>query len=282
MDHSFRVCVALTTELVKDISHRQQALPLAQVALARLVTGAVLLAGRLKECQGLGVLVEGDGVLGPMYAESFFDGAVRGYVSNPEAYLEEGVSVEKIGAAVGKGTLQVMHHLPHQKAPHRASVELATGEIGDDVAYFLQQSYQIPSVVALGCVMNENVELTKAGGFLVELMPEAPQEVIPKLESIAAALSMRALLEKAQQAEDLLEPLREQFSLIELPHDITYHHQCKCSQERVERSISLMSEKDIHELMAMNQELETTCEFCRTHYRVSQATLQKILSGKHS
>ena len=277
MDKSIRISAIIATEVVREICLRQEAMPLATIALGRLVTGTILLAGRTKLNQRIGVLFDGNGSLGPLYAEAFFGGAVRAYCSRPEALPVEGAPPDKIGSAMGQGTLQVTHVLPHQTTPHRAMVEIQTGEVGDDIAYYLHQSLQIPSVVALGVALSADGTVAHAGGLLVELLPDPAEDVIQRVEMAAARLtSVSETLSKGGAIPTLIKPFEDEFGLIEISTAEHFHHECRCSIERIERSITLLGLNEITNLIAGGSDIDITCEFCREKYKVTLARLQEM------
>ena len=182
-DLAVRASFAITTELCREVAHRQNTDPLATLAIGRLLTGTVLLASQLWENQSLSVRMEGNGPLGHLYSECSFEGNARGYISNPRldtnALPPDQINLK---SAIGEGILVVSRNLPFQKQPQTGIVPITSGEISQDLAFYLQQSHQIPSVVSLSVILNEKGEIKAAGGVLLELIPGAPESVINTLE----------------------------------------------------------------------------------------------------
>ena len=280
MNKSIRISALIATDVAREICQRQQAMPLATIALGRVVTGTILLASHLKSNQLIGVLFEANGPLGALYAEAFFGGAVRGYCSHPQALPTEGASIDRIGSAVGRGTLQVTHNLPHQKAPHRATVEIQTGEIGDDIAFYLHQSQQIPSVVSLGVALAPDGSLAHAGGLLVELLPDQDEEVVRRVEVAAAHMkSVGDTLAKGGSILDIVKPFQDEFGLIEIGEE-HFHHECRCSKERMERSIALLAQGELDKMIEGGSDIEITCELCMEKYSITLQRVQEISQEK--
>ncbi|MGE5086112.1 MAG: Hsp33 family molecular chaperone HslO, partial [Bacillota bacterium] len=180
-DLTVRIASVDATEVVRHMQNLQDTYPLATVAVGRSMVGSLLLAAHLKEGQQVGLLFRGNGPLSSVYAEASFGGHVRGYTPNPHyqpVNYENGLSLKE---AMGIGLLTVARHQPFQKQPFQGTVEMVSGEIGDDIAHYLHQSHQIRSMVSLGVYLDANGKVQVAGGVLIEVMPGVEDSTIEKI-----------------------------------------------------------------------------------------------------
>jgi molecular chaperone Hsp33 len=274
---TIRAAAVVATQVVEEMRSVQNTYPIATVALGRAMIGSLLMASHLKNSQEVSLYFRGNGPLGNIFAEANYEGQTRAYTSNPH-YMTPNIG-EKIlvGPAIGIGLLTVTHYLPNQREPHRGTVIIRTGEIGDDIAFYLQQSHQIPSVVALGIHVNSYGRVEAAGGVLIELMPGASDQTIALLEKRVAeapAISQRIL--EGATAEDLVKDYLSDFNLLPMDHDHPIAYHCRCNLERVKRSVTLLGLQDIDEILNEKKPLDVACEFCGRKYEVSEADLTKI------
>jgi molecular chaperone Hsp33 len=242
------------------------------------MVAAILMASHLKNGQELSLYFQGNGPLGRVFAEANFEGQVRGYCSNPTLQLpiEGGLN---IGAAIGIGLLTVTHHLPGQQEPHRGTVIIRTGEVGDDIAFYLHQSHQIPSVVSLGVQLNEYGLVQAAGGILIELMPGHSEEMIQLIEeNVKKAPSVSKRLLEGATVEEIVRDYMGATPLMELDHPYPIKYHCRCSMERVLRSVMLLGIEEIDRALADQKPLDVACEFCGRHYEVGAEELTKLRS----
>ena len=162
-DKTIRLAATVSTSLVQASIEHQQVSALSLVLMGRLVTGTALMASQLKEQQKIGVYMRGDGPVGTLFAEASYEGAVRTYCANRLAAMD---GLNSVGDGIGTGFLEVVRDLPFQKEPHRGTVNLKSGEVGEDLAYYLRQSQQIPAVVALSTTPQET-GCSSAGGYML-------------------------------------------------------------------------------------------------------------------
>ncbi|MES2855777.1 MAG: Hsp33 family molecular chaperone HslO [Bdellovibrionota bacterium] len=276
-DLTVRAAAVIATHAVDEMRSIQNSYPIPTVAVGRAMVGSLLMASHLKNGQELSLYFQGNGPLGRVFAEANFEGQVRGYCNNPQLKVPIEGEQLTIGAAVGIGLLTVTHHLPTGNTPHRGTVIIRTGEVGDDLAYYLHQSHQIPSVVALGVHVNPYGLVEAAGGILIELMPGHTEETVKAIEArVQAAPGISKRILEGASAEDLIKDYLGDFKLIELdhPHDVSYH--CRCSYERVLRSVALLGLEDVEAAIQDKKPLEVICEFCGRKYEVGEPDLQKI------
>ncbi|MCD8005338.1 MAG: Hsp33 family molecular chaperone HslO [Oscillospiraceae bacterium] len=254
-------------------------LPVAAAALGRALLAASMMGDAMKEEQAsLTLRIQGGGALGTVLAVSDSGGNVRGYVQNPHVPLmEKEPGKLDVRAAVGTdGTLTVIRDLG-LKEPYVGSIGLLSGEIADDVALYFAESEQIPTVCALGVLVGVDQSVTAAGGYLIQLLPGAGDEVIDKIEAGVSRVGpvSRALERGAGPEERLLEVLRD-FDMETLEtHPVEYR--CGCSRERVARALLSMGRRELEELIQEQKGAELTCQFCDAVYRFSQRELERLL-----
>lgn len=276
-DLTVRAAAVDATEVVEAMRAIQNSYPVPTVAVGRAMIASLLLASHLKSNQELSIYIQGSGPLTSVFAQASFEGKVRGVSSSPQ--LEVPITTGKIllAPAIGIGLMTVTHHLPGSNAPHRGTVELATSEIGDDVAYYLQQSHQIPSAVSLGVHVNTFGVVEAAGGVLVELMPGHEEETAIKIEKmVKASRPISESLLSGLAPEDVLRDYLKDFELIQLDHDYDVEYRCRCSKDRVKTSVALLGLTELDEMIAKNETTSVSCEFCGQQYDLSVSDLQDV------
>ena len=276
-DLGLRASAVIATDVVEEMRQVQQLYPIPAVAVGRATIGALLMASHLKDHQQLSLYFRGNGPLQSIFAEANFEGKTRAFTANP-SYAEP-ITGEKImiGHAIGIGLLTVTHHMPMQDQPHRGTVIIRSGEIGDDLAFYLDQSHQIPSVVALGVHIDTYGRITAAGGILIELMPGHTEQMIAKIEArVRQAPSISKRILEGATAVDLINDYLEDFKLLELEHNYAVEYQCRCNDDRMKRSLMLLGVVELDSMIAENKPLEVSCEFCGRKYQVSIEEQQKI------
>ena len=272
--------VAVTgRDLVERARTIHTLLPMATAALGRTLLGASMMGDMLKEQNGsLTLQIKGGGPLGTVLAVSDCEGNVRGYVQNPHVDLvEKEPGKLDVGTAVGMtGTLTVIKDIG-LKEPYVGSIGLFSGEIADDLAMYFVESEQIPTACALGVLVGTNQSVTSAGGYLIQLLPGAGEDIITKIEAgVRRVGSVSRVLENGTDAEGLLRAVLSDFDLEILEkHPIEYR--CYCSRERVTRALISMGREELADLIREQGEAELTCQFCDKIYRYSKPELEKLL-----
>lgn len=276
-DLKVRASVAVTTALVRDMKAIQDTYPLATTGLGRLMTGTLLMASQLSENQTLSVRMLGDGPLKELFAEASFEGKVRAYCPNRHVDLEHKNGHLDLPTAIGSGVVTVARILPFQKEPHIGIVPITAGEVSQDLAFYLHQSHQIPSVVSLSVSLDKNGEVTAAGGILVEVLPGASQALIRELEQNAkSAPSLSKQILEGKSAEQLLASYVNHSPLIVIEHTATLTYSCKCTMERVERTFSLLGRAALAEMALKGEPVDVHCEFCGKKYVVEPKRIREI------
>ena len=272
--------VAVTgRDLVERARTIHTLLPMATAALGRTLLGASMMGDMLKEQNGsLTLQIKGGGPLGTVLAVSDCQGNVRGYVQNPHVDLvEKEPGKLDVGAAVGvTGTLTVIKDIG-MKEPYVGSIGLFSGEIADDLAMYFVESEQIPTACALGVLVGTDQSVTSAGGYLIQLLPGAGEDIITKIEAgVRRVGSVSRVLETGTDAEGLLRAVLSDFDLEILEkHPVEYR--CYCSRERVTRALISMGREELADLIREQGEAELTCQFCDKIYRYSKPELEKLL-----
>ncbi len=267
-------------DLVERARQIHKTLPTATAALGRTLMGASLMGDMLKEEKGaLTLQIKGGGPLGTILAVSDHEGNVRGYVQNPQVELmEQRPGKLDVGGAVGTdGTLTVIKDIG-LKEPYVGSIGLFSGEIADDLAMYFVESEQIPTACALGVLVGLDQSVTAAGGYIIQLLPGAGEDMIEKIEAGVHAMgSVSSALAGGLDGEGLLRAVLKDFDLEILEkHPVEYR--CYCSRERVSRALISMGRKDLTELIAEQGQAELTCQFCDTVYQFSREELERLLA----
>lgn len=275
---TIRAASVIATHVVEEMRAVHDSFPIATIALGRTMIGSLLLASQLKEGQALSIYLQGDGPLGRVFAEATYEGKTRGYVSNPK-YMTLSENEFSVGIGVGRGLLTVTHHLPTGDIPHRGSVQLRTGEVGDDIAFYLHQSHQIPSIVSLGVLLDVDGKVTAAGGVLIELMPGVTEESIAKLEArMRSVPPLSKRIHDGATAEELVRDYLGDLGLMELEHDYPIKYECRCNIDRVKRSVALLGATELEEIIQEGKPLEVGCEFCGRKYSLTTADITDVRS----
>jgi len=271
---------ANTTQLVNEAVKRHDLGPTAAAALGRALTGAVLLAGLMKSEQSIQLVFEGSGPLGKVIAEAGNSGWARGYVSSPRAVvpLKDG-AVDVAGGLGAAGFLSVIKDIG-MKEKYTGFVQLYTSEIGDDIAYYLTESEQTPSTIGLGVRLEPNGVVAAAGGFLLQSLPPADQQIIDELErSTHQQESITTMITSGKTPGEILSQL---FSAI--PHKPTgstnLQFKCKCSTEKMEKVLHTLNSDDIHYLLEKDDGIQIQCDYCSDNYFFPRDSLQSLLKSR--
>ncbi len=273
--------VAVTgRDLVERARNIHTLLPMATAALGRALLGASMMGDMLKEQKGsLTLQIKGGGPLGTVLAVSDYEGNVRGYVQNPHVELmEKHQGKLDVGAAVGStGTLTVIKDIG-LKEPYVGSIGLFSGEIADDLAMYFVESEQIPTACALGVLVGTDQSVTSAGGYLIQLLPGASDDIIDKIEAgVHRVGSVSHALEGGLDGEGLLRAVLSDFQLEVLEkHPVEYR--CYCSRDRVTRALISMGREELSSLIRDQGQADLTCQFCDKVYHYSQEQLEKLLA----
>ena len=272
--------VAITgRDIVERARNIHKLLPMGTAALVRALLGASMMGDMLKEEKGaLTLQIKGGGPLGTILAVSDWEGNVRGYVQNPQvALMEHQPGKLDVGAAVGQsGTLTVIKDIG-LKEPYVGSIGLFSGEIADDLAMYFVESEQIPTACALGVLVGLDQSVIAAGGYLIQLLPGASEDMISKIETGVRTMgSVSHSLAQGLDGEGLLRTVLKDFDLEILEkHPVEYR--CYCSRDRVSRALISMGRNDLTELIQEQGQAELSCQFCDEVYHFSREELELLL-----
>ena len=273
-----RAFAAVTTEMVETAREHHNTSPVATAALGRLLTAGAMMGSMMKgEKDVLTLQIKAGGPLQGITVTADSQGNVKGYVGNPDVCIPANSKGKlDVAGAVGPGFLTVIKDMG-LKGPYSGQVMLQTCEIAEDLTYYFATSEQVPSAVGLGVLMNKNNTVRQAGGFIVQLMPFAEDEVISRLEqNVQKINSVTNLLEEGHTPESLLEKVLEGFDIqINEKMDTRFH--CNCSKERVAKALISIGRKELNEMIQEGKPIEMNCHFCNTNYNFTVEELKEIL-----
>ena len=280
MDGFVKVVAIRSTEIVSRSAQIHKTTPNATAALGRALTAASMMGNMQKVENGSMTLqIRGGGPIGTITVVSDADGNVRGCVTEPRVQLVEKYPGKlDVGATVGTdGTLTVIRDL-QMKEPYIGSVELVTGEIGDDVTAYFAQSEQTPTACALGVLVDRDRSVKVAGGYLLQLLPGAPDEVIDKLEAgIQRAGAVTAMLEQGMTPEDILGQVVGDLGVVFM-ETAPVSYKCYCSRERVAGALISLGRDELKEIAEEGKVFPVECQFCDTIYSFTPEDIQEMLA----
>ncbi len=272
-----RIYAVNSKNIVGAAQSYHQTLPLATAALGRLLTGATLMGSMMKEeNSSLTLQMHGDGPLGRVLAVANSKGEVKGYVEEPIADLPLNSKGKiDVGGGIGQGYLSVVKDL-RLKEPYIGQVPIQTGEIGDDIAFYFAQSEQVPSLVALGVLVDRDYSVKQAGGFIVQIMPDCDEFNLHKFEKAAENItSVTSMLEKGLSNEELIREIMKDFE-IDILENTNVAYVCDCSDERMRRGITSLGKREIQDIIDEQGEAEIVCQFCNKTYLYNKDELEKM------
>lgn len=266
----FFACDATETVEKARITHRTS--PVVTNALGRLLIGGVLMGAMCKnDTDKLTIRIQCQGPIQGMLVTADSKGNVKGYVSEPAVMLP----AKDVAKAVDLGVMSVIKDIG-LKEPYVGQTHLVSSEIAEDLTYYFATSEQVPSSVALGVLQNADTSVSKAGGFILQLMPFADEDLITVLEERLKGFSFTSLLEQGKNAEEIIRLLFEGYDT-EITDTIPCTYMCDCCKERVEQAVISLGRREIASMIEDNQPVEIVCDFCRTKYTFSTDELMSIL-----
>ena len=279
MDGFVKVVAIRSTELVRRGAEIHKTTPNATAAFGRALTAASMMGNMQKVDNGSMTLqIKGGGPIGSIVCVSDPVGNVRGYVHEPNVPLVEKYPGKlDVGATVGTdGTLTVIRDM-QMKEPYVGSIPLISGEIGDDVTAYFAQSEQTPTACALGVLVDRDMSVKVAGGYLVQLLPGAPDEVIDKLEAgIQRAGAVTTMLEQGLSPEDILGQVCGDLGVVFM-ETTPVEYKCYCSRERVTSALISLGKKELREIQEEGKTFPVECQFCDTVYSFTPEDIGELL-----
>ena len=279
-DGSVRAFCAVTTNLVNEAQKIHSLYPVASAALGRLLTASAMMGAMLKSDDDLITLqITGNGPIGRVLATADCHSDVKGYVGNPAVDLPKNAQGKlDVGGAVGTdGYLTVIRDFG-LKEPYVGKVPLVSGEIGDDLTSYFAVSEQIPSVVGLGVLVDVDISIKAAGGFIVQVMPEATEDTIEKLEeNVKKITSVTKMLEDGMSPEDILNRALDGIDF-DITDTIDTKYFCNCSRERVEKALVSVGKDELEDIIKNDKKAEIKCHFCDKVYNFDENDLKILLN----
>lgn len=275
---SVRAFAATTRQTVQAARDAHETSPVVTAALGRLLTAGAMMGAMLKdEGELISLMVRGDGPLRGLTVTADALGHVKGYAGNPDVWIPLNKKGKlDVAAAVGQGTLTVVQDQPWGE-PYTSQLSLFTGEIGDDIAAYYAESEQIPTAVGVGVLVDTDLSVRQAGGFIVQALPDCPEEVLSKLEAnVNGMQSVTELLESGLTPADILDKVLDGLDF--KPYSAKpVNFQCNCSRERTSRMLISLGEKELAELVDEGKPAELVCNFCSKKYEFSVEELKGLL-----
>ena len=279
---TIRAFATATTQLVDEARRRHQTAPTASAALGRTMTAGLLMASLLRDDETISLQFVSKGPLRGILVDANARGEVRGFVYAPRTHLPLRNGKLDVGGAVGSGTFVVIRSNPWKKGPYRSVLPIVSGEIGQDVAHYLLNSEQIPSAVSLGVFVQPDEAVTAAGGFVIQAMPGASDELITQLENaVARTRPVSEMIRDGATPWDILQEVVGEFAptLID-EHDVQFT--CRCNQDRVLGALAALGREDVQHLLDTEGQAEVKCEFCNQQFTVDRSGLERLLQESFS
>ncbi len=280
-DGGIRAVGIITTRLTEEARQKHQLSYVATAALGRAMSSGLLLASNMKkEGSRVNIRIKGNGPLGGLLVDAGLDGTVRGYVQNPSIELPPNARGKlDVGGAVGsEGYLYVVRDVGYGY-PYSSTVELVSGEVGEDIANYLVTSEQTPSALLVGVFVGAQ-GVTAAGGLLIQVMPKAARDesLVELLESRVAQLSgFTPLLREGKTLEEMMERLLGDLRLAILPEIQMVRFDCSCSFDRVLGALKMLGKAELQDMIEKDSGAEATCQFCGEVYRATEGELARLI-----
>ncbi len=279
-DGQIRAFAATTRDLVEEAKKSHDTSPVVTAALGRLLTAGSMMGVMLKgEKDILTLQIHGNGPVEGLLVTANSKGMVKGYAKVPQVIIPANSQGKlDVAGAIGIGFMNVIKDMG-LKEPYVGQTVLQTSEIAEDLTYYFASSEQVPSSVGLGVLMERDNTVKRAGGFIIQLMPFASDEVIDQLEeNILKLSSVTTMLDQEMTPEQILEEVLAGLE-VQVLDTIPIGYECNCSKERVAKAVISIGKKDIQEMIDDNKDIEVNCHFCNTHYNFSPEELGVLLEA---
>ncbi len=276
-DGHFKIAVVKTTDVVKDAKEKHELSLLSTVILGRALTATMLLASELKKEERIQLRMDGSGPIKMLIAEANSLGEIRGYVQNPSAELDYSNSKAELGDGIGLGLLTFSKVLYNEAEPRTSTIQLVKGDVTTDVAHYLAQSEQIPSALLLDVGIDENGDVTEAGGLLIQRLPGAAEGQIDMLqERLTSFPPLYTLFEDGQYIDDIMHKAISPIKAKELSRQLVDFF-CRCTRERFLDAMAMLSFDDLKELEGETQEV--VCQYCNKKEEISKEEIEKLITN---
>jgi len=276
-DGSARIFVINSTDIVNKAMKYHETAPTAAAALGRTLTAASLMGSTLKnKGDSLSVNFRGDGPCGHILGISDYMGNVKGYIQNPHTDIERKPNGKlDVGTAVGKGTLVVIKDMG-EKEPYNGIVPITTGEIAEDITHYFAESEQIPTLCALGVLVNPDMTCKAAGGVLVQLLPFADPDTVDLIEKNAPAISSVSKLIAAGHSNEDIAKMALNGIEFDVFDEYFVDYFCDCSRERMGRGLLTLNPYELWNMLVEDGQIETCCQFCKRKYVFTGSDIEKL------
>mgnify|MGYP000584498127 FL=1 len=277
-NHQIRAFAISSTNTIEEARQRHNTSPIATVALGRLMSAGAMMGTMMKgDDDIITIQIKGDGPIGGLTVTADAKANVKGYVNNPEVMLPLNsagqLDVEK---ALGIGVLSVIKDIG-LKEPYVGDTILVTSDVTQDITYYFATSEQVPTSVGLSVIMSKDNTVKSAGGFIIQLLPDASEEIISALEKkIKEVKNVTTMLEHGYTPEQMLEELLGEFGL-DILDKIPTQFYCNCSKERMSRALISIGRKELSSLIEEGRTIEVNCHFCGSHYNFDVEELKDLL-----
>ena len=276
-----RAFAITSTELTAEAREIHHTFPVVTAALGRLLSAGAMMGSMMKgENDKLTLLMKGDGPIGQLTVTVDSHGNVKGFPAEPSVDIPlKRAGKLDVGGAIGRGTLTVIMDLG-LKEPYNGQVEIQTGEIGDDLAYYFTVSEQTPSAVGLGVMVDTDSSVKHAGGFIIQMMPDVEEETVAAIEAkLDGADPVTTMMEKGMSPEDILEYYLGDLDL-KINEKLPVQYHCDCSKERVAGALATLSTKDLEDIINDGEEIEVKCYFCNSAYKFQVGELKEMIDQR--
>ncbi len=277
-NHQIRAFAISSTNTIEEARQRHNTSPIATVALGRLMSAGAMMGTMMKgDDDIITIQIKGDGPIGGLTVTADAKANVKGYVNHPEVMLPLNsagqLDVEK---ALGIGVLSVIKDIG-LKEPYVGDTILVTSDVTQDITYYFATSEQVPTSVGLSVIMSKDNTVKSAGGFIIQLLPDASEEIISALEKkIKEVKNVTTMLEHGYTPEQMLEELLGEFGL-DILDKIPTQFYCNCSKERMSRALISIGRKELSSLIEEGRTIEVNCHFCGSHYNFDVEELKELL-----
>lgn len=268
-----RIYICSSTHIVEEARKRFDLWPTSAAALGRTLSVGSLMGSMLKsDKEQITIHIQGGGPIGSIVVDAYSDGHVRGFVGDPHIMLQYNDTGKlAVGSAVGTdGYLKVIKDL-HMKENWSGYVALQSGEIGEDFAYYFTISEQTPSAVSVGVLVDRDDHILAAGAMIIQMMPDAEESDIQKVEAVVAKLKhMSTLLQEHDSLETIVHQLFDDARMLDT-QDIEFR--CHCNRATMKRALSILSKEERMAIIKEEHGCEVTCNFCNEHYQFNEEEL---------
>lgn len=277
-DGQVRAYATKTTETVSEAQRRHYTWPTASAALGRSMTASVMMGAMMKGEEKLTIRINGGGPIGNILVDANAKGEVRGYVSKPQTHFDlNEIGKLDVRRAVGTDGLLTVSKDIGLMQPFVGQVPIVSGEIGEDFTHYIVTSEQVPSSVGVGVIVNPDNTILASGGFIIQLMPGTPEEIIVAIEKRLASIpTISKMISEGMTPEDILHAVLGQENvkiLDEMPVTFT----CECSRDRITNAIASLGPTEITDMIETDGQAEAECHFCNEKYHFSKENLEELL-----